>query len=75
MAASSVTYARLTVPLPCRAAVDDLLSQDVEAVEDEAEHPSGIAGLEGVVEGAGRVAEGFLPVGISLDPVIVLPER
>ena len=60
--------------VPGRTAVHELVAQDVEPVEDEAERAGGILRGKGPGEGTGRRPEPLLPVLVALDPVVMLPE-
>ena len=61
--------------VPGRAAVDELVAEDVEPVELEAQDLDGIPRPQGSRESALRGPESFLPVFVPPGSVVVLPER
>ena len=60
--------------VPVRAAVDELVTKDVEPVEDEAKDADGVPLLEGPPEATPRRPKPILPVLNPRHPVVVLPE-
>ena len=60
--------------VPGRPSVNELIAQNIEPVEDEAQDACTIACLEGLREGAGRGLEAILPILEPVNPIVVLPK-
>ena len=55
--------------------MDQLVAQNIEAVENEAEDARAVSGLERLCERFGGRLEAILPILETVDTIVVLPER